>query len=328
MEMVESSQTTPMETATDSGMNTEATTTQDVAQASAPSTEAQPQADGTAAPAWKPDYKFKVMDKEHEIDEWARAAIKDEETLKKARELYEKAYGLEPLKQSRDEFKTKYQSALPQVEEYKQVSQSLNRLSHFVQQKDFGSFFEGLKIPKAEIFKWVKSELELSEQPPEMQQQLRAAKEYQAKLYDIQQQMTSYQQQLEQANRFQAEQTIGGAIAAHAKDVAAVFNERAGDPQAFYNAVMQQGAYHQQATGEKLPVDEVVRMVAEKASRFIGYTPQTAAPDAAPAAVAPATNVIVKGDKPTFPNAKAGGASPVTRNFKSLDDIKKHAATL
>lgn len=327
METVESSQTTTQETAQAPGTETIAAPSTETTQA------AQTTSDATQtteqAPAWKPDFKFKVMDKEHEIEEWARSAIKDEETLKKARELYEKAYGLEPLKQSRDEFKTKYQSLMPQVEEYKQVTSSLNRLSHFVQQKDFGSFFDNLKIPRADIFRWVKQELELSEQPPELQQQLRAAQEYQAKLYDIQQQMQSYQSQLEQQNQAHAQMTIGSSIAAHAKEIAEVFNERAGDPQAFYNAVMQQGALHQQQTGEKLPVDEVVKMVAEKAAKFIGYTPQASKQqDAVLPTASPQTNVIVKGDKPVLPNAKAGGASPVKKNFKSLDDLKKHAASM
>ena len=48
------------------------------------------QADSTET-AYNPNYKFSVMDKEHEIDEWLRPVIKDAEMEKKVKDLYTKA---------------------------------------------------------------------------------------------------------------------------------------------------------------------------------------------------------------------------------------------
>src|SRR3954470_10313900 len=45
----------------------------------APTPQAQPGAPAGEPAPYNPNYKFKVMDKEHEIPEWARASIKDAE---------------------------------------------------------------------------------------------------------------------------------------------------------------------------------------------------------------------------------------------------------
>jgi hypothetical protein len=69
-------------------------------------------------PVYTPNTKFKVMDKEHEFDAWLAPHIKDAETEKKAKELYEKAYGL-------DYVKPKYEASQKELEQYKTTYNSL-----------------------------------------------------------------------------------------------------------------------------------------------------------------------------------------------------------
>src|SRR5688572_23823320 len=51
---------------------------------------------------YTPNFKFKVLDKEHEIEERFRKLIKDADSEKMIRELHEKSFGIEAIKSQRD----------------------------------------------------------------------------------------------------------------------------------------------------------------------------------------------------------------------------------
>ncbi len=68
---------------------------------------------------FKPTYKVKVEDDEIEFDEVIKAVVKDKATEDKVRELYQKAYGIEKVKESREKFKNNYEETNKALNEYR-----------------------------------------------------------------------------------------------------------------------------------------------------------------------------------------------------------------
>lgn len=301
---------------------------------SAPSTEGAPEGkalaegaptpEGQAAPAWTPNFKFKVMDKEYEIDPIFHPVIKDEETLKKVRRMQEQVLGLPHLEASRDEFKNKYQTALPRLQEYEVVEKRLGKLSHLVQNKDFGTFFDMLKIPRAEVLHWVKQELDADQLPPHVRQEMERARQLANQSYDAEQELSLYRQQQAEQQHAQAMMQVDHTIAQMASDVATQFNTRMNEPLAFRNAVINKGAAIQQATGQKLPLDQIIGMVKQDLARVMGIV-EGGAPVAQPA---PAAQATAQAKPPVIPAVKGGAASLVKTGPKSIADLKKLAAQM
>jgi hypothetical protein len=274
------------------------------------------------------------MDKEHEIDPLFQPVIKDEETLKKVRRMHEQALGIPHLEASRDEFKNKYAQAAPVIQEYQQVQGRLDKLSHFVQKDDFGSFFSELKIPKERIFNWMKKELDMMELPPQVRAEIERKQELERKQYDADRELQMYRQQEQQTSQSQVMQQIDSTIGQLAGDVATQFNERINDPDAFRNAVINRGHAIQQSTGQKLPLQQVIDLVKQDLARVMGIhgTPQGQPQNGgmhnpnvpAPGAAAPAGG---NPKPPVIPVIKAGAASPV-QGKRSLADLKKLADSM
>jgi hypothetical protein len=101
--------------------------------------------------AYKPNFKFKALGKEMEIDKFLHDAIKDAESEKKIRELYEKAHGLDYIKPMRDRLQEENQAL---VQEKQGMDYQLKALSHFVQTDNMGAFFQALKIPEDKVLKY------------------------------------------------------------------------------------------------------------------------------------------------------------------------------
>lgn len=284
-----------------------------------------PSAGDASAPAqapapWTPDFKFKVMDQEHEIEEMYRPLIKDEDTLKKIRRLHEQALGVPHLEASRDEFKNKYTAAAPRLQEYEVVEKNMNRLSHFVKQRDFHSFFDALKIPKTEILNWVKQELTFADLPQEVQNQIMQARQVSAQAYDAQSELQRIQAEQQEQARSQMLQTIDTSIATEAGDVAKAFNERVQDPLAFRNAVITRGSQIMDQTGQKLPVSEVIKIVTQDLTRLMGYQPAAQTPGGPPNVIPP-KGAQAGQAPPVIPNLQGSGASPVQKGIKSMKDL-------
>lgn len=279
-----------------------------------------------AAPAWVPDFKFKVMDKEHEIDPLFHSVIKDEETLKKVKRLHEQALGIPHLEQSREEFKTKYLSAQPRLDEYSRVENRLNKLSHFVEKKDFGSFFNEIKVPKQEIFAWVKREIDLLDAPPEIKAQYEQSQVQNQRLYELQQENEHFRMQQQEIEQQKAEQMLEQSINQMAGAEAQFYNERMQSPTAFRDYLIARGQQIQTMTGQKVPLNQVIDQVKLEFQR-LGVIPQQAQPQQ-PAAPQGQPVVIPAQAKPVIPVIKAGGASPVSTPVKSMKDLKERAAQI
>lgn len=272
-------------------------------------------------PAFNPDWKFKVKDKEYEIDEFLRGSVKDEESYKKLKRLYERSHGLDEVLQSRDQLKAQFEEVQPTLKEYKQIVKSLNEISHYYNNGDLDSFFAKLQIPYEVLANYVREKSAQAQLPPQVQQQLERARQASQDAYNYQQRLMELQesqQQIEIQGRIQYLESV---ISSKAGDVATKFNEaQGGNPEAFRNFVIYRAQQLTRELGRPATAEEAVERAKEDLARLMGTQSAPQPTPNQPGAVG--------ATPPVIPNVKAGAQSPVRTPPKSLDDLKKIAQTL
>lgn len=268
------------------------------------------------APAWTPNFKLKVYDKEMEIPEDFRPFIKDEKAEKKFRELFEKSYALDEHKgihqkvlQNLDEFKSK---ATTHEKELERVTEGVKKLYNY-SQKDLGTFFEMYRIPEDRIIEFVRDRLQEKELPEhervqrdELRQRARAADQYEDQLR---------QQQRQNQEMVMSQHNSAMEMAMNAPDVSTFkkdFDTRFGQG-AFQKHVSDHGSRIYQSEKKYISPFEATKAVMEY------YRPaiQTQAP-------LTANGGQTTEQPPVIPNVGTGrGVSPTRPKFKSLDSLKK-----
>jgi len=278
-------------------------------------------------PAWEPTYKYKVRDEEHEIDEWARPLIKDEETQKKFTDLYTRGHGLELAKQEREEVQTKYDN----------LEQSLGILNGYVKQYyenpnqgavAASQFIEALGLPKQMFLQYALSELKYEQLSPEQRAEVDAQRQQQTQLSQMQLQNQQLQQQYTETAVNQRALELNGALAdASVQNVAKEYDTRLGREGAFFDLVVERGIYHDKVNGQDIPVKQAI----QEAAQIIGASiqPGTVVPPQTGQQVGTQQVQQHVEKKPVLPNISGqGNASPVKRVVNSIDDIRKRHAEL
>jgi hypothetical protein len=282
---------------------------------------------------YTPNLKFKVLDKEHEIDKMFHGIIKDAETEKKIRELHEKAFGLDSVKLDRQSLKQKIDTHYAPLEkEYQGTIKALGMFDKMIEQKDYDNFFATLQIPEQEILKWAVQKAKLMSLPPEEQQAYNQTVQQRNRLYSLEQQAADTQEQnfsmQVQARAAQLDQELSKP---EVLSVAEAYDAKAGKPGAFKAEVINRGKFYA-FQGKDISVEEAVKEVAGMFAPFITtaaapVTPQNEQQQAqvnsagngagtAPQAQAPAQK------PPVIPNVAGQGTSPAKKVVRSLDDIR------
>jgi hypothetical protein len=276
--------------------------------------------DPNAPPAFTPDWKYKVKDKEFEIEPWAREGIKDEETYKKAKRLWERSHGLDEVLQSRDQLKSQYEGVQPTVKEYNAIVKNLNEISHYYNEGDYDSFFEKLGISFEVLFNYVKSKHDRSQLAPEVQRELETARQIRVSNYNYEQRLKDLETSNQQSSIQARIQQLDSVISSKAGDIANRFNEaNGGNPNAFREYVVFRAQQLSREAERVLSTDEVVDRVREDVARLLGVQSTASTTPAQPGAV---------GKPPVIPNVRAGAQSPVRQPPKSLDDLKNLAKNM
>jgi hypothetical protein len=268
-------------------------------------------------PAYNPNYKFKVMDKEHEIDEWLRPVIKNADAEKKIKELYEKAYGL-------DSIKPKHQAIKDELDQTKikvaQTDQALDILGKYVSENDFDSFFEGLNIPKNKVLEYALELVKREQMSPEQKahwqsskQAKEAARYYEAENTRLQQ---SQQQFAVQQRTFELDMALN---VPEAKAVAEAYNAGMGTAEAFKDYCVQIGQAYA-VRGQDIPASQAV---SEAIRHLKAINPSLGVVSSSNAA-----QVVQPSQKPVIPNIQGRGTSAVKPTVKSLEDLKRRAKEL
>lgn len=266
-------------------------------------------------PPYSPNFKFKANQKELEFDEFVRPAIKTAEVEKKIRELYEKAHGLDTIKPERDELKQKYNAINT---EYSGVQKGIHKLNHYVQQKDYESFFSALNIPKADVMQYALLQLKLQEATPEQRQAYEQHRQATMQAEQLREENQMLQGTLEQQSVAQRTNELDGALQkSEVSPVMQAFDSRVGRIGAFRDEVIKRGKLYAHQ-GQDITVDQAVTEVLN----LLGHQAPSAQ-QAAPAVAPPKAMGDAK--KPVIPNFQGRGTSPAKKVVKSIDDLKNYA---
>lgn len=279
-----------------------------------------PNAAAPATPApYQPNFKFKVLDKELEFDEFLKGAIKDAEVEKKVRDLYERAHGLDSVKQDRQTLR----SELSQTKEkIAKTDQALETLGNYVRNGDFDSFFENLNIPKQSILQYALELVQREQWTPQQKAQWEASRSAQQQALHYQtenQQLEARQQQLMVQ---QKEFELGTVLSTpETQGIAQAYDAGMGQPGAFRQYVIRMGQMLE-AAGQDVTAAQAVQ---EAVRHLRAVNPNLGVPgsQAQPAQGAPA--IVQPNNKPTIPNIQGRGTSPVRSSVKNLNDLKKLA---
>lgn len=287
----------------------------------------------TAPPEFVPNPTFRVMETEKNFDEFLLPAIKDADSEKRVRELYEKAHGLDFVKQDRQVLREENTKLKEKATKYDEVETELKRLGHFINNGDLASYFEASGLSEKQVIDYLVKKEELSKNPQLMQQynqnrqqiatqfdQLTQQQRLQAEL----DQQKAYNQQMLQNQR--ASELDNVLSDPNVSSIQQQFDARMG-PGAFKNEVIQRGLYTWQTQQKDLSPKEAIEQVARLAGFNLG---QVTIPS--PGATfqnnsgQQATPGMSQGQRQTpnvIPNIGSGNATPVKPLPTSIKDLRQ-----
>ena len=259
--------------------------------------------------AFTPDFKFKVRDEEHAMDDWVKDHIKDEATQKKFQDLYTRGHGLELAKTERDEVKQKLGT----------LEESLQHVNELVQKGDARSFIEALGLPKKMFLDYAINEFKFQELPAEEKQKIEAQRQQELAMQQLQMQnnelQDNYQAEARQRRTIELETALGGEY----QGAAQAYDQRAGTPGAFRKLVVERGIFHHHVNGVDIPVSQAI----QEAILLGGV--QAGTPQATQQPVEAGTPTVQpQQQKKVLPNIQGQGTSPTKTSFNSLDSLKAH----
>lgn len=287
-----------------------------------PNSSPEEQAAAVAAQAeYKANLTYEVSKQKKQFDEVFKEVIKNEAQEKKLRELYEKADGLEIVKQSRDSFKKRFDE---HQQQWEPVQKDLQTLGKFMQANDFDSVFGMLKIDQQKVVDWVAQKIQYNQMSPEERARVDALREVRGQNYKKESEVEILRGELEQKEvqhlTFQLDMLRETQKFA---DAAAAFDERLGAPGSFEAKLFEVGEYLTlRNRGQTVPPRQVLDYMIKE----YGLEGQAPTPGAPPQSRTVATPPV---EKPTVPNIKGSKtATPVKRQFRSIDELKQYQQEL
>lgn len=312
-------------------------TTTETPPAAAATTQAAP----VVPPAFAPNFKFKVMDQEHEIPEKFRELIKDATTEKEVREIFEKAYGLDHQKPKYEQLKTKhtevernFNDVLGAVQDLRSVYQQAVSTGNLLLLDDF---FDRLKIPDQVILQYALAKVQYGELDPEARKAYDQQVFAQKRLLDLEKQNQGYSQQAMSAATHAKGALLDSCLARpDIQAIAQAFESAPGrKPGDFRKSVCEHGEYVWFKTNGQMDLspEEAIQQVMQ---RFGVSAPQPGSqqvsiPNTAanPTTTAPqqgnpaATTAAPRPAAPVIPNVASRAASPMKPRPKSIADLRK-----
>lgn len=273
-----------------------------------------------AVPAYTPNFKYKVHGQEKEFDDWVRAAIKDQETEKKARELFTRSDGIEHIKQDREALSEENIGLKSELGEF---HQSIEELRHFVRNDDLTSAWEKLGIAKEQVLRWALKEVQMAENP-QLREQNEAQRRANLEMYQNRISSQTMAEQYDRAAGDLRQRELDFTMSRpEIQSIAESYDSRIGRSGAFVNEVINRGKFHWIANKVDMPVDQVIQEVIQiyglgQAQGSNGTLPQGA-------------NGVVQGsrNKPVLPSIPSSGQSVVKKApGKGLAGLRQTRAAL
>lgn len=278
------------------------------------------------------DPKIKVMDDEVEIPDFLAKSVTNAEQAKIVKDIMEKSYGLDKVKEKRDFFKdkaTKHETELNDLNtQFKQMNESLDFYEKLIKNDDIQTFQQYADIKDDQILKRAADIIRYRELTPEQKLQYDNGVQSRQRLYALELENNQFKQRTEVEIVEQKGNELDSVLSNDTtQSIASSFDSRVGYG-AFRKEVIQRAAYIEQTTGKSLTPEEAVN----ETVKILGLTPsqstapqQSQTPVTTETTVNPETNVVTT-VKPTIPKVNAGNKSPTRPIVKSIDDIRKLAA--
>lgn len=263
--------------------------------------------------AYNPNYKFSVMDKEHEIDEWARPWIKDADTEKKLKDLYTKAYGLEHTKARAQEIEGelgKYKDSYTNL--YKDVEEAVT----YKNRGDLDTFFEKVGLSNDKIYDWILAKINRQNLPPEQKQVYEQLEAKQRAEYEREQQLSQMNTQYQTLAEKHREMEVDFELAKPTVQETVQRYDSVNGKGAFKRFVAEYGLMHHSQTGQ----DPTAEMAVEAVVKRIGGLMQQPQAMQNPTASGGQEKPL-----PVIPNVSGRNVSPQRKSPKSISDLKKLA---
>lgn len=288
--------------------------------------------------AHKPALKFKagvynketraLEQKEFDIDPRFHEVMKDPEAEKLVRELHEKAYGLESVKERFNESK---QQMSELVNENREIKTGIDGLRSTYQTAvktgnlhKLDSFFNTLQIPQEVILRYAMAKVELNEMDPAQRNAIMGQLQSEERAEALARQ----QEQLQAQNATQTQTTkalMVDAVLARTEvaDLQKVFDERVGKPGAFKEAVYREGMLAWELEKTDLPPQEAVQRVIKN---YGLNTPNhaLARPETAANGASNGGKKVVKRTTATIPNVGGNSNSPLAKKPKNMEELLKY----
>jgi hypothetical protein len=284
---------------------------------------------GAAKPtqtAYKPDYKFRFTDEkqqkqEKEFPDWAKAAIKDAESEKEIRSLFEKAHGMDFLKAQSQQRAQQNQTLQAQNFQYQT---GIEKLRKFYSEGNMEGIFNLLQISEEKVLQYALERAKYYELPPDQRGVIDAQKKAQTEAELASQRAAAVEQQyLSQQQQTKQLQLNLAFMKPEVASVAEEFDKRVGKQGAFFEQVINHGeaTWYRSQGKTDLPPEEAIQQVMAMygLSAPAAQAPTSAAQPAAPAPAAPA---------PTAPAAQPA-AAPVQNSpaVKVIPNISGRASS-
>jgi len=276
--------------------------------------------DQDTVPDYTPNLSFKVLDAEKQIDPWLAETIKDKTSEDRARDLMERAYGLDSVKEDRQRLRDENTSLQEISTQYDTVRTDLQNVGQYIQNKDFGRVFDSLQMNKEDVYKWVLEQAELSEMSksdPQGYDRYMRQSNIQDQNYQLRQQndMLVQQQQSNQHQTIQS-QMQSEFNRPEVSTVQQEFDTRMGRAGAFREEVINRGqAYYARTGTDKMPAEIINEVVG-----MLGYGQGQVQPEAPQV---PQTQPRPRRAIETMPNVSGRGTSPVKKIPRNIDDLRR-----
>lgn len=273
-------------------------------------------AEKVVPPQYTPNFKYKFTDAqgkqtEAEIDEWLRDKIRDQESEKKLRELYERSYGLDFVKADRQRTASEYQKIKA---EHEAVVADLQAIGTHIKEGDLESVFTALGLSKDQVLEYAIKEAQYRRMEPDQRAQLDAQRQEKEEFRRLRQENERLQAYYEQQAIQNRTQELDSTLSR--PDINAIveaFDTRMGRPGAFRAEVIRRGQNYAIVHKKDVSAEELVKELIA----LVG--PQT--PTAS-------QTVTSQREKPVIPNIPGRSVSPVKKVPKSLDDLRRLANEL
>lgn len=279
------------------------------------------------APQFQPNFKFKAFGKEHELEEFWRPLVKDQDSEKKVKDLFTRAYAFDDLKSRFDGTQKEYESVF---QEYTALDRDVRRVTNYLNRGDLDNFFRSIGLNEEKIYEWVEQKIQNQNLPPEQRRQLESQAQERQRAYDLemenQEWVDRYQNQAVEARKVQLDMVMSRPEVASA---ASAWDSRMGQLGAFTSLVVEEAQKAWFVEKVDLSAEQAVQRVLTKYGKLIDTgmaAPQ--APVPTPNGVPGQSQAPQAQAKPVIPAVNGRGTSPVKKSPQSLDDLRAMAKEL